>query len=97
VAIFAKGKLVAEGRIDVLLAGQEKLRLLTTTRDILMTSLGDRGEPDGEGTLVSISRAHAPDLLHELVGRGVRLVEARWVGGDLEKFYLDQTENTHDK
>jgi len=97
VAIFAKGKLVAEGRINVLLAGQEKLRLLTTTRDILMTSLGDRGEPDGEGILVSISRADAPDLLHELIGQGVRLVEARWVGGDLEKFYLDQTENAHDK
>jgi ABC-2 type transport system ATP-binding protein len=97
VAIFAKGKLVAEGRINVLLAGQEKLRLLTTTRDILMTSLGDRGEPDGEGTLVSISRADAPDLLHELIGQGVRLVEARWVGGDLEKFYLDQTENAYDK
>lgn len=97
VAIFAKGKLVAEGRINSLLAGQDKLRLLSTTRDILMASLGDRGEPDGDGTLVSISRAQAPDLLHELIGQGVRLVEARWVGGDLETFYLNQTENAHDK
>ena len=37
------------------------------------------------------SRADAPALLRTLVSNGVDLVEARWVGGELEKFYLEQT------
>lgn len=91
VAIFAAGRLVAEGRIDVLLAGQEKLRLLATSQAALVAALGARGEPDGDGVLVAISRDQAPTLLRALVSGGIELIEARWVGGELEKFYLEQT------
>jgi ABC-2 type transport system ATP-binding protein len=90
VAIFAKGKLVSEGRMDILLAGQEKLRLLATSQEALLAKLGARGAPDGEGVLVAVTREQAPALLRELVGGGVDLIEARWVGGGLEKFYLEQ-------
>jgi ABC-2 type transport system ATP-binding protein len=91
VAIFARGKLVSEGRIDLLLAGQEKLRLLTGAQAALLAALGSRGTPDGDGVLVAITRDQAPALLRELIQGGIELVEARWVGGGLEKFYLDKT------
>jgi ABC-2 type transport system ATP-binding protein len=90
VAIFAKGRLMAEGRIDVLLAGQEKLRLLATSQEALLAALGGRGTIDGDGVLVVVTRDEAPAFLHALVTGGVGLVEARWVGGELEKFYLEQ-------
>lgn len=94
VAIFARGKLVAEGRIDALLAGQQKLRLLAAGREALLATLGARGTPDGDGVLVAIPRAEAPALLRALIVGGVDLLEARWVGGELEKFYLEQTGQT---
>jgi ABC-2 type transport system ATP-binding protein len=90
VAIFTRGSLAAEGRIDALLAGQEKLRLLAEPRALLLERLGARATPDGDGVLVSISRAEAPALLRELIGAGIDVTEARWVGGELEKFYLAQ-------
>jgi ABC-2 type transport system ATP-binding protein len=91
VAIFARGRLVAEGRIDTLLAGQERLRLLATSRQALLAALGSRAAPDGDGALMAISRDEAPALLRMLISSGVELVEARWMGGELEKFYLEQT------
>jgi ABC-2 type transport system ATP-binding protein len=91
VAIFAAGRLVSEGRIDMLLAGQEKLRLLATSQVALLAALNGHGTPDGDGALVAVSRADAPALLRTLVSNGVDLIEARWVGGELEKFYLEQT------
>ncbi len=90
VAIFAKGKLAAEGRIDLLLAGQEKLRLLAAAPQALLQALGERAVPDGDGVLVAVSRAEAPALLRTLLNDGIDIVEARWVGGELEKFYLAQ-------
>jgi ABC-2 type transport system ATP-binding protein len=91
VAIFARGRLVAEGRIDTLLAGQERLRLLATSRQALLAALGSRAAPDGDGAIMAISRDEAPALLRMLISSGVELVEARWMGGELEKFYLEQT------
>ena len=90
VAIFARGKLVSEGRIDLLLAGQQKLRLLAAAPAALLAKLSGRGISDGDGVLMAVTRAEAPALLRELVNGGVDLVEARWVGGELEKFYLEQ-------
>ena len=94
VAIFARGKLVAEGRIDMLLAGQEKLRLLATSQGALLAALGTCGTPDGDGALAAVSRADAPALLRALIESGIDLIEARWVGGELEKFYLEQTSHS---
>jgi ABC-2 type transport system ATP-binding protein len=93
VAIFNRGRLVAEERIDTLIAGQESLRLLATSQTALLAALGARGKPDGDGALAATSRAEAPALLRALVTGGVDLIEARWVGGGLEKFYLEQTQN----
>lgn len=93
VAIFARGTLAAEGRIDVLLAGQEKLRLLALSQPALLAALGGRGVPDGDGVLAAVTRQEAPDVLRALVSGGIDLIEARWVGGELEKFYLEQTED----
>ncbi|HWY62942.1 MAG TPA: ABC transporter ATP-binding protein [Rhizomicrobium sp.] len=93
VAIFNRGRLIAEERIDTLIAGQERLRLLATSQAALLAALGPRGETDGDGALAAIKRAEAPALLRALVTSGVDLIEARWVGGGLEKFYLEQTQN----
>ncbi len=92
VAIFNRGKLVAEERVDTLLAGQEKLRLMATSQAALLAALGGLGAADGDGVLVTVSRAEAPALLRELVTNGIDLIEARWIGGGLEKFYLEQTQ-----
>jgi ABC-2 type transport system ATP-binding protein len=91
VAIFSKGRLVAEESVDKLVAGGERLRLIATSQEALLTALGARGVADGEGAFVAISRAQAPQLLRELIGGGIDIVEARWVGGGLEQFYMEQT------
>ncbi len=91
VAIFARGRLAAEGRIDMLLAGQEKLRLLATSQSALLAALGAHGIPDGDGTLAAVTRQETPALLRSLTADGIDLIEARWQGGALEKFYLEQT------
>ncbi len=91
VAIFSRGRLVAEERVDKLVAGQEKLRLTATSKDALLAALGARALPDGDGAFVAISRAQAPQLLRSLIGNGIDIVEARWVGGGLEQFYMEQT------
>ena len=90
VAIFARGKLVSEGRIDMLLAGQEKLRLLVNRPDALLQMLGAKASRDGDGVLVAITREEAPALLRRLIQDGLDISEARWVGGQLETFYLEQ-------
>ncbi len=90
VAIFAQGRLVSEGRMDTLLAGQERLRILAGDPAALLARLGARAQPDGEGVLVELTREQAPALLRELVQGGVDIIEARWVGGGLEAFYLEQ-------
>lgn len=90
VAIFASGRLVAEGRMDLLLGGRERLRLLVLSQAALLAKLGAQGSPDGDGVLVTVTREQAPALLRTLVTDGVDIIEARWVGGELEKFYLEQ-------
>jgi ABC-2 type transport system ATP-binding protein len=91
VAIFNRGRLVAEERVETLVTGQESLRLLATSQSALLAALGSRGKPDGDGVLAAIGRAEAPALLRTLIQDGVELIEARWVGGGLENFYLEQT------
>jgi ABC-2 type transport system ATP-binding protein len=93
VAIFNRGRLVAEERVETLVTGQESLRLLATSQAALLTALGHRGKADGDGALAAIARAEAPALLRALIQDGVELIEARWVGGGLESFYLEQTKS----
>jgi ABC-2 type transport system ATP-binding protein len=96
VAIFNRGRLMAEERVDALLAGQERLRLLAISQGPLLAALGARGSQDGDGVLAAVSRAEAPALLRTLVNGGIELIEARWVGGGVEKFYLEQTQGAQD-
>lgn len=95
VAIFNRGKLVAEERIDTLVAERKRLRLLVASPQALLAALGARAVPDGDGVLVAITRAEAPALLRQLIADGAEIIEARWVGGGLEKFYLEQTGAAH--
>jgi len=95
VAIFSHGKVVAQERVDRLVAGGEKLRLLATSQAALLQKLGAAALPDGDGALVNLTRAQAPALLRALMQDGIELVEARWVGGGLEQFYLEQTGAAH--
>jgi ABC-2 type transport system ATP-binding protein len=91
VAIIDRGRLRAEGRVQELIAGQERLRLAAAPLEVVLEVLGPRGVRDGEAALAAVSRAEAPELIRALVGRGVDLTEARWVGGDLEQVFLQQT------
>ncbi|MDO9335427.1 MAG: ABC transporter ATP-binding protein [Caulobacteraceae bacterium] len=88
VAFLAKGRLTAT---EDLSQTSEQLRILGTPQAAVLEVLGKRGTADGEAVLAAISRAEAPDLIRALASRGVDVVEARWVGGDLERAYLFHT------
>ncbi|MDB5471384.1 MAG: transporter ATP-binding protein [Caulobacter sp.] len=88
VAFLAKGKLTA---VEDLSQTEEKLRILATPQAAVLDILGKRGTADGEAVLAAIARPEAPDLIRALATRGVDVVEARWVGGDLERAYLFHT------
>ena len=95
VAIIDHGKLSSEGKVSELIAGQEKLRLTVSPVATALEVLGDRGVADGDDVVATVTRAEAPALIRELVGRGVDVTETRWVGGDLEQIFLQQTGDTH--
>ena len=89
VAIFAKGKLAAEGSVESLTGGRARLRLSVTPVDKALAVLGERGAPDGpDAVLADIPRAETPALIRALVEAGVEITEARWREADLESAYL---------
>jgi len=88
VAFLAKGRLTASEDLG---KTREQLRILATPQAAVLEILGKRGTADGEAVLAAITRTEAPDLIRALAGRGVDVVEARWVGGDLERAYLFHT------
>jgi ABC-2 type transport system ATP-binding protein len=91
VAILAKGRLAASGSVDALTSAQERLRITATPQAAVLEILAGRGVAEGEAVLAAIARAEAPDLIRALASRGVDVIEARWVGGDLERAYLFHT------
>ena len=92
VAILDHGRLVSEGAVSQLLASQaERLRLLATPVNAVLDVLDGKGAIEGEAVLAEVTRGEAPALLRALVGRGVDVIEARWVGADLERVFLQQT------
>lgn len=95
VAILDRGKLSAEGRVADLVAGQERLRLQVAPVEAALAVLGDRGARDGDAVLAAVERGEAPELIRKLVKAKVDVTEARWVGGDLEKVFLQQTGEPH--
>lgn len=95
VAILDKGRLSAEGRVTDLVAGQERLRLIATPVEAVLKLLGAKGVADGDGVLANVGRDEGPELIRALVAKKIDIVEARWVGGDLEKVFLQQTGEPH--
>lgn len=93
VAIIDKGKLSKELVMNELSSagGGEHLRLLATPLTAVTKLLGKKAVKEGDAVLARISRAEAPELIRALVGANVDIVEARWVGGDLEQVFLQQT------
>jgi ABC-2 type transport system ATP-binding protein len=91
VAILNKGKLVREGSVSELTAVGERLRLSVTPVAEALALLGDRGREEGGAVLANVSRAEGPELIRALVQRGVDVLEARWVGADLEAIFFTET------
>ena len=92
VAILDHGRLVSEGAVSELVSGQASgLRIVATPTAAVLKLLGKKGIRDGEGVLALIERREAPDLFRRLVAENISITEARWVGGDLEKVFLQQT------
>lgn len=92
VAILDKGRLAAEGKVSDLTAAGERLRLQLSPMAPALELLGPRGVVEGEAILAAIPRAEGPALIRDLVGRGVAIDEARWVGADLETVFMTQTQ-----
>jgi ABC-2 type transport system ATP-binding protein len=91
VAILNKGKLVREGAVSELTAIGERLRLTVSSADKVLTVLGAKGAREGDAVLAAVTRAEGPALIRALVEQGVDIVEARWVGTDLESIFFTET------
>ena len=90
VAMLNRGKLAAEGAVSDLIAGGERLRLTVRPADAALGLLGMKGTRDGDAVLAAIDRSEAPALIRALAEKGVEIEEARWVGADLERVFMDQ-------
>jgi ABC-2 type transport system ATP-binding protein len=90
VAILSRGKVVAEGGVAELTAGEARLRITVASPVAqVLAVLGGRGAADGpDAVLADIAREEAPALIRSLVEAGVDIVEARWREVDLEGVYL---------
>lgn len=91
VAIFNRGRVVAEGRVSDLTASGERLRLSATPLARVLTILGDRASLDGDAVLAAIPRHEGPAAIRALVESGVEIEEARWIGADLEAVFMTET------
>jgi ABC-2 type transport system ATP-binding protein len=90
VAILSKGKVVAEGGVAELTAGEARLRITAASPIAqVLGVLGAKGVADGaDSALADIRREDAPALIRALVEAGVEITEARWRDADLEGVYL---------
>ena len=91
VAILNRGTLVREGSVSDLTSSGERLRLTLTPMAAAMAILGDRGSIEGSSVLAAIPRTEGPALLRALIGQGIDIDEARWVGADLESVFMTET------
>jgi ABC-2 type transport system ATP-binding protein len=92
VAILDHGRVTSEDTLDEIVSGSvQHLRIIGTPISAVMKVIGKKAARDGEAVLARIERSEAPDLIRRLVAEKVNIAEARWVGGDLEKVFLQQT------
>nr|WP_295106227.1 ABC transporter ATP-binding protein [uncultured Caulobacter sp.] len=96
VAILSKGKVVAEGAVADLTAGEARLRITAASPIAqVLAVLGAKGVADGaDAALADIRRDETPALIRALVEAGVEITEARWRDADLEGVYLKTLETT---
>jgi ABC-2 type transport system ATP-binding protein len=91
VAILNRGRLAAEGEVAMLLGAGARLWLDAAPVEAVLARVGDRGLAEKGGVAVKIERSEAPALLAALAADGVALFEARWLRGELETLFFDQT------
>lgn len=92
VAIIDKGELVANGTLSDLL-GREYLLIDAEPHGEALSALGACAEPVDDRIKVAVSRTNAPSLLRDLIQRGVKIYEAKWIAGSLEELFISQTES----
>jgi ABC-2 type transport system ATP-binding protein len=92
VAIVARGKVVAEGTLDEVLGAPEvSVRAEGLTPDVL-TALEPYGTPTNEGdnlTIRGMNLDRVPDLIADLVARGVRIHSVDAGRRSLEERFID--------
>jgi ABC-2 type transport system ATP-binding protein len=96
VAIVARGKTVASGRVDELLRGTStryRVRVEDTHAAVVMARAGWNVQPDGDGTLiVDVGNARGDAITRTLAERGIFLSELSPVARSLEEVFLELTE-----
>ena len=91
VAILNRGRLAAEGSVAELSQTAEHLRLLATPLAKVKSIVGEAGEIAGDVILINIRRQDTPALIRHLVMNDVDVMEAHWVGADLEAVFIAET------
>ncbi|HID52279.1 MAG TPA: ABC transporter ATP-binding protein, partial [Anaerolineae bacterium] len=93
VAIINQGKIVSEGRVADLLAGQSSLLLDVGEVDRATAVLQSRWPvaADGQWLAVTANRTETPELVQMLVAQNVAIYEIRHQQQSLEQFFLDVT------
>jgi ABC-2 type transport system ATP-binding protein len=91
VAILDKGALIFSGSLADLL-GDRRLIIDAEPLDLALKLVGAYGELCDGGVKIAITRQDAPSLLRELMSHGIRIYEARWIGGNLEDLFIAKTE-----
>jgi len=91
VAIFNRGKLAAEGLVSDLTAETEYLRLAASPLQRVAEIVGESGTIVGDAININIRRQDTPALIAHLVSQDIAVMEARWIGADLEAVFMSQT------
>ena len=91
VAILNRGRLAAEGSVSELTGATEYLHLVASPLSRVKEIVGDAAEIVGDAVLVNIRREDTAGLIRHLVHSDVDVMEARWVGGDLEAVFMSET------
>lgn len=91
VAILHRGKLAAEGLVSELTAQTEYLRLTATPLAQVKSIVGEAGEIVEDAIHINIRRSDTPALIVYLVSQNISIMEARWIGADLEAVFMHET------
>ncbi len=97
VAIVARGRCIASGRVAELLQGTKarfRVRADDPRAPGVLTSAGWTVEPDGDGSfLVDVDASRSHDVTSALAAAGIYLSELSPVSRSLEDVFLELTED----